>query len=272
MQTLGVTILAAPAEPLSTCLANLKQVDQILVFSWDPDQIAIAHANGAQTILITAVSNIELIRDQMQSSLATDWVLALDPDENVEPGAIESFRAKIATAPDTVVGFWVPYRMLLLGTELKHSFSNLRQMRLFRRNGVSYKKIIHESPLPVNGYFEYIEMSEPGIMHNFVVDLQSRFERHLQWAKLEAIEEHQRGTGLADPMDLVMAGMREFYRFAIEQQGLEDGYAGLVNALMHGWKKIAMLCFLWELQKAPNFPVNLPNQIEKFWAQFDDYE
>jgi hypothetical protein len=268
MSTLGVTILAAPAEPLDTCLASIKQVDQILVYSWDPKQIEVAHAHGAQTALISTVSH-ELIRDEMQASLATDWVLLLDPDEIPEIGAIESFRAKIASAPEAVVGFWIPYRTFFLGTELTKSFANLRQLRLFRRNRVSYRKLIHESPSPLSGYFEHVDMAEPGIAHNFVFDLQRRFERHLQWAKIEALEQYQQGAQLTDPADVLRAGLREFCKYAVEQQGLEDGCAGLINALMHGWKQIAMLCFLWELQKAPNMPVRLSAQIKEFCAELE---
>lgn len=269
MPTLGVIILAAPMEPLATCLTNIQQVDQILVYSWDLEQIEVARAYGAQTALISPVSHIELVRDEMQASLATDWVLALDPDESPEPGAIESFRAKIVSASETEVGFWVPYRTLFLGTELERSFANTRQMRLFRRNRVLYRKAIHEAPSPMNGSFQYIDMAEPGITHNFVVDLQQRFERHLQWAKIEALEQYQQGATLADPADLLRVGLREFRHYAIEQQGLDDGCAGLINALMHCWKKIAMLSFLWELQKAPNIPIMFSDQARKLCAEIE---
>src|SRR5687768_18069401 len=55
-------------------------------------------------------------------------------------------------------------------------------------------------------------------------------------------------SGVPDPESVLAAGFEEFKTYVLGRRGLRDGYKGLVNALMHGWKAIAMQCFLWELR------------------------
>ncbi len=264
MNTIGVSILAAPGEPLATCLDSISDhVDETVVFTWDEEQRATAEHYQANVMLIAPVDHVEIVRQDMQTALSTDWVLMLDPDEVVDPNGPAFFRTKVTGASEDVVGFWVPYRMFFLGEELRYSFPNIKQLRLFRRNRVCYSPEIHLPPTPLGGLYEYFEDTDPGIEHRFVRDLRQRLERHLQWAHIEAQEMHRTGRPVPDPDSLLAAGLEEFKMYALNRNGLRDGYRGFVNALMHGWKTIATLCFLWELKQAPNLTAESFSSLEK---------
>ena len=270
MNTIGAAILAAPGEPLAMCLESIRgYVDETVVFTWDEEQSATAEQHQVSVITIAPVDHVELVRQDMQMALSTDWVLMLDPDEVVDSSGPAFFRSKITGASDDVVGFWVPYRMFFLGEELKHSFPNIKQLRLFRRNRVRYTQGIHLSPTPINGHYEYFEDMDPGIEHRFVRNLRQRFERHLQWAQIEAEEMHRNGKEAPDPVSLLTAGLEEFKMYALNRNGLRDGYKGFVNALMHGWKTVATLCFLWELQQAPNSTPKSVSSLEEVISKLD---
>ncbi len=270
MTTIGAAIHATPGESLATCLESVcGQVDQVYVFTWDEEQIATARQYQATVVTIAPVEYVELIRQEMQRALPTDWILILDPDETVEPNAPTFFRDKIQTASNDVVGFWIPYRMLFLSEELKHSFPNLKQLRLFRRDRVHYTKGIHLAPTPLDGRFEYLDDTDPGIRHNFVTNLEQRFVRHLQWSRIEARELHESGVEITDAAEFLKAGLEEFQRYAVDKRGLRDGCKGLINALMHGWKSIVTLCLLWELQNFQNFSIEPLEEWETFIAKLE---
>jgi hypothetical protein len=270
LTTIGAAILATAGESLKTCLESLYgQVDEVYVFTWDKDQTATAKQYQATVVTVPPVEYVELIRQQMQLTLPTDWILILDPDEVVEPNAPAFFRQKIRTARDDIVGFWIPYRMLFLGEELTHSFPNVKQLRLFRRDRVIYTKGIHLTPTPLDGRFEYLDDSDPGIQHNFVTNLQQRFARHLQWSRIEARELYESGVEITDAADILKAGLEEFKKYAVDNRGLHDGCKGLINALMHGWKNIVTLCLLWELQNSKNFSIEPFEEWETFFANLD---
>jgi hypothetical protein len=191
----------------------------------------------------------------------------LDPDEIIDRRGIEFFRRKVLTADPNVVGFWIPYRMFFLGEELKNSFPGIKQLRLFRRNRVLYTNKIHHSPNPIDGHYEYFDDADPGIEHRFVINLRQRFERHLQWAEVEAAELYRSGQQLVDPISFLRAGLEEFKTYTVHRHGLRDGYNGLINALMHSWKSMATLCFLWELQKSTNLQIESVHYWEELIAR-----
>lgn len=256
MISLGVAVLAAPDEPLSTCLESVHEaVDEIAVFTWDAKQAQVAAKYGGRIIDIPPARHVGVMRQEMQSALGTDWVLMLDPDEVAEPGATQVFRERAQAAGPDVVGLWVPYRMLFLGDELSYSFPSIKQMRLFRRGRVRYTRDLHNVPTPIEGRYDYLADKEPGLEHHFVTSLRHRFERHLSWAQVEAEELNQAGERLNDPIAILEGGLQEFKMYAVHRQGLRDGCKGLVNALMHSWKRIAVLCFLWEIQQAENMSI-----------------
>src|SRR5207237_338789 len=145
--------------------------------------------------------------------------------------------------------------MVIRGAPLRHSFAGLRQLKLFRRGRVRYPGGIHEPPVAIDGRFEYLDEAAPGIQHHFVSDLRSRFERHLRWAYIEAQEAVDRGVAPVTGGPLLTESFKELAHYAVAQRGLNDGTVGAINALMHAWKTVAALCFIWELQGARNEPV-----------------
>jgi hypothetical protein len=271
--TLGVVTLAAPEDPLSICLDTVNgSVDELVVFTWSTEQAETALRYGARVIRIDEIPFVEPFRQRMQSGLSTDWILVLDPDEAVEPGAIGHFRDRMREAAPDVAGFWIPQRMLFLGQDLCHSFPGVKQLRLLRRNRVVYSSTIHSSPEPVEGRFEHFDDSEPGICHYFVRSLEARMQRHLRWARIEAQQALEQGATAQDILDPVRAGLDELAFYVVERSALKDGMAGLANALLHSWKSATMALFLWEMQGASAVPgqgeTDFVAALQKLRAEF----
>ena len=261
--TIGLVILVAPDDPIPLCLDSQLVLDEILVFTWDPRQARLIAEKDVSVHLIEETLYVEPIRFLMQSKLRTDWVLVLDPDETFEKGAISSFRSLVSNAHDSTAGYWVPYKMLLKGEELKHSFPNIKQLRLFRRNRIEYSDAIHASPTPIDGIFEFLDDSVPGIQHHFVRDLSLRFHRHLMWASIEAQELADNGSTVSTAHEILKGANQELEHYFVLRKGLQDGLPGLINGFMHFWKKIAMFCFLWEIQGSKPIAIANLDEIEQ---------
>lgn len=252
--TLGIAILALPGEPLRRCLESiLDSPDDLVVFTDDNTQARCAVQFGARVQIVDAPTHAETLRQQMQSSLATDWVLILDPDETLEGDSISSFRSIIKTASPKTVGFWVSYHMRFYDKVLSHSFQGLSQMRLFRRNAIRYSGEIHVSPIPLYGNFEHLAHNTPGIIHQFIDSIHERIERHLQWATVEARSDYLAVPAAPDLSSILNEVVGELRKYLLEHEGWKDGGVGVINALLHSSKKLTKGMLLWEMSDRGDF-------------------
>ena len=245
--TLGAVVVAAPREPLARCLASLVgAVDEIVVLTWSHAQAQVAQQYQAQVMHVRRKANPGAFRQEGQAALKTDWVLVLDPDEYLEPGASTFLRDLIVRADPDVSGFWLPYAMLFHDQCLEASFPNLSQLRLFRRNKVVYDGSLHGVPTAREGRICHVLHEGPVLSHVFVEHLLMRFHRHLLWACTEAAELTSAGTRLSDPYEIIVAAQLEFEKYFFERAGYRDGVPGLINAVMHAWMRTAVAALVWE--------------------------
>lgn len=252
--TLGVVVVAAPREPLGRCLSSLVgAVDEIVVLTWSRAQAQVARRYDAHLVNVRRQDNPGAFRQQGQEALKTDWVLVLDPDEYLEPGASTFVRDLIVRAEPDVTGFWLPYSMLFYGQRLEASFPGISQLRLFRRNKVVYDGSLHGTPVAREGRMCHVSRDEPLLSHIFVEHLLDRFRRHLLWARIEASELASAGRRLSDPYEILAVARTEFEKYFLQRAGYRDGVPGLINAVMHAWMRAAVAALLWEATTPRNY-------------------
>jgi hypothetical protein len=252
--TLGAVIVASPKDPLERCLESLVgSVDEILVLTWSRVQARVAHKFGARVMVVKRNGNPCGFRQGSQAALNTDWVLALDPDEYLEPGTSTFLHDLIARTEPDVSGFWLPYAMFFYDQHLEASFPCTSQLRLFKRNKVVYDGSLHGAPVAREGRICHINYKQPILSHMFVDHLIDRFQRHLLWANIEAAELASAGTRLSDPYEIIAMAQLEFEKYFFERDGYRDGVPGLINAVMHAWKSAAVASLLWEATLPRNY-------------------
>lgn len=236
---------------LAEVLASCRGADEIVVVdSGSTDRtVAIAEAAGARVfhqewLGFAAQKNLALAR------CSHEWVLHLDGDEVLSPGAIALIRAAIASG--SADGFLIRRDDRFMGESM--SRSHLRPfLRLYRRAGARWdeRQLVHEG-VEVPGRRALLEGVV--LIHHGYDTAEGYMQKLVRYAALKARMRHRDGRGaslarllLAFPLGLakhlflrrmILSGPRgwvramqdAFYMFLVEAMLLEMGRRGRAAA------------------------------------------
>ena len=112
MPTLALSMIVKNAAgDLAECLASAADsVDEIIVADTgsDDDSLTIARNAGAKTLSIPWENDYSKARNLSLEHVTSDWVLALDSDERLDPGALKKLPALLANRG--IAGYQVTIR------------------------------------------------------------------------------------------------------------------------------------------------------------------
>jgi glycosyltransferase involved in cell wall biosynthesis len=177
---------------LPGCLESIAWCDDVHVYdSHSTDRTAeIAQRAGAH-VTLTPVQQQQLFGgdESAQKNWALQhvpfkygWVLHLDADERMTPDLVSSVLAAV-NEPGDRVAFRIQRRDFFMGTWLKHVQTSAFYMRLFRREKMSYERLINPIAVvdgpsgSIGGFLDHYPFSK-GISH--------WINRHNVYSSLEA--------------------------------------------------------------------------------------
>jgi glycosyltransferase involved in cell wall biosynthesis len=122
---------------------------------------------------------------------ASSWVLFLDADEWVTSELAAEIQEAICS--EALAGYYLPRKNIFLGRLLKHAWWYPDyQLRLFRADRGRYEeRLVHEHVL-IDGKEGFLQHA---LMHENLKGIDAFMERHVRYARLEALEilRYQRG-------------------------------------------------------------------------------
>src|SRR5690606_1508901 len=120
-------------------------------------------------------------------NIKNNWILFLDADEVVTDAFKKAMLHTIATADDTVAGYYCCWKMMLEGTWLKHCDNFPKwQFRLMRKEMARFTDFGHgQKESDVRGRIEYLK--EPYLHYGFSKGWHQWIERHNKYSTLEAV-------------------------------------------------------------------------------------
>lgn len=131
---------------LGECLARAKDaVDEIVLVDTGStdDTVAIAESFGAKVIRTTWPDDFSAPRNLGLRAATGDWILVLDADEFLQPGACA--RIRDAVRAPKVLG----YHMRFVNVYGESRTQGVMMVRLFRNlPGIAYQNVIHEQVTP----------------------------------------------------------------------------------------------------------------------------
>lgn len=221
---------------LGACLDALAFCDELIVIDLesDDDTASVAEAHGARVVRHPLVPIAEAARVTVAPQARHDWLLVVDPDEEVPAALAAEVAALLPAIPDDVAAIDAPRQYYFDGRRLRGTVwggPNKRRL-LVRRSAVTLTPAIWGGMKIHDGYrvLELPFTDETAIVHDWASGYRELTRRHLHYLELEPADRAAAGevTGYRAVAAMPWRSFRQSY---VEKQGYRDGATGLALSL-----------------------------------------
>jgi glycosyltransferase involved in cell wall biosynthesis len=230
----AVVVCHNEADLLPRCLSSLEFCDErIVVDLRSADGAAeVARRLGAKVLSIEPQPIVERSREAGLAAAANDWILLVDPDEEVTPRLAEDV-AELVLADDPAIGVvWLPWRFFCKGRPLKGTHwggtDNSKRV-LFHRRRVDPLLPVHQAPIRLHSGLREERIAPRGdnyLNHYWVEDWGSFFEKHRRYLRHEGETGFVNGERFTWTRALARVPYH-FYKSLIVERGYRDGLLGV---------------------------------------------
>ncbi|MCJ7828093.1 glycosyltransferase family 2 protein [Patescibacteria group bacterium] len=248
-QLTAVVLVKDEAENLPRCLKSLRFVDELIVLDDEStdDSVKVAEKFGAK-VYHRKLDDFASQRNFVLGKVRTEWVLMIDPDEEVSS---ELNREIInAIREEKYNGFKFPRKNLMFGHWVEHAgWWPDFQLHLFRAKKGEYHELVHEQVV-VEG--KVGELNSPLLHHNY--ENISHFISTRKFDLYTSLEARQLYKSDYEFFwfDLVGKPADEFLRRFFAEKGYQDGLVGLLLSLLQAGKELVVFAKVWELSGKKN--------------------
>lgn len=235
------------AENLPRCLASVAFADEIVVVDSESTDRTVEIAVQAGCRVISQAFLGYVAQKNCAVRQAThQWVLCLDADEWLRPGAEAAIREALATRAPDVAGYTLKRHAYYLGDWVNHGgWWPEYKLRLFdRQRGQWYGHALHEG-VRVEGRVLPLDAE---IAHCSYRDMAHHLDKLNRYTTLIAHGLHAQGAARVGPGTLVLRPLARFCRMFVLRGGWQDGVRGLLIALFGAFYVLMKYAKLWELQ------------------------
>jgi len=235
---------------LERCLPTLAFCDEVVVIDLDSDDdtATVAEAHGARVVRHELVPIGEWARITVAPQARHDWLLVVDPDEEVPPALARELAKLLPTLGEGVAAVDAPIQYHFRGKPLSGTpwgGPNRRRL-LVRRDAVELTRRIWGGMriLPGREVVELPFTPETAIVHRWADGYRDLLAKHRRYLRLEPASRFEAGeiTGYR-----AVAGMpwRSFRESFATKKGYRDGLDGLALSLFWaGFRTLAELRLL----------------------------
>jgi hypothetical protein len=244
----AVVIVRDEATRLVGCLEALRGsavVEEVVVVDdGSTDGSAeLARQAGARVIVHPhAGENWDLNKNVGMEAARGDWVLLIDADERLAPGAEAAIAQALAEGP-RCAAYWLPRQEWYFGRWARHATAGARVLRLVRRGSVRFEgERLHAHPR-VTGPVGQLQAPLIHVPYATIGDYV---------AKTRLYTDHEARVRLAAGERIGLAGvlaapLRHLWHRGWRQQGWRDGWAGLVFCVVTALYPTRQAWRLWRL-------------------------
>jgi (heptosyl)LPS beta-1,4-glucosyltransferase len=262
---LSVVINAQNSEAdLPRCLASIKNLaDEIVVIDQSStDKTAeIAKKTGAKVFSHESVKYVELARNFAISKATGDWILVLDPDEEVSGSLAKKIKETIEEGG--VDYYRIPRKNIIFGHFMEHAhWWPDYNIRLFRKGAVSWSEVIHAVPFTQGKGMDFEAKEDLAIVHYHYSSIESYIERMNRYTSIQADRKVKSGYKFVW-RDMLTRPTNEFLSRYFGDEGYKDGPYGLALSLLQGFSELVFYLKIWQAEKFSDKEMDLPEVIEE---------
>ena len=217
---------------LDRCLRAIEFCDEILVIDLDSsdDPLPVAAAHGARVVRHPYVPIAEWARVAVSPQARHDWLLVVDPDEEVPPALAAAVAELLPTLGEDVAAVDAPRQYYFGERPLRGTVwggPNKRRLLVHRRR-VELTQTIWGGMriLPGKRVVELPFTPETAIAHHWARGYRELATRHRRYLRLEPVDRARAGevTGLRA---VARTPWRSFRESFVARRGYRDGLHGL---------------------------------------------
>jgi glycosyltransferase involved in cell wall biosynthesis len=235
------------AETVRETLESVKWADEILVvdsFSTDAT-LDVCREYGARTIQHEYVNSAKQ-KNWAVSQCKNEWVLQIDTDELLEPGAREEIERELASAPPHVDMFRLPRKNHVLGSWIKYAgIYPDYQTRLFRRDAGRWSEREVHAHVKVSG--EVRELRHH-ILHYGMPSISKQLRNLDRYTRYEADELRKHGVSFGW-MRITIRPCLIFLNRYVWQRGFLAGWRGFILCMYLAIYYFLTQAKLWEMEE-----------------------
>jgi len=234
-------------ENITQCLESVRGfADEMVVVDMESEDktVEIAKRFKVKVFNHKWISYVEPARNFALSRTTGDWILVLDPDEELPDGLAKTLK-EIAKQ-DKLDYVELPRKNIIFGKWIEYSrWWPDYNIRFFRKGKVKWSDKIHAPPI-VDGFGEKLPANqENAIIHHHYQSISQYIKRLNRYTdvQVESLKVNQYQFVWSD---LVRKPVNEFLSRFFAGQGYKDGLHGLVLALLQAFSEFVLYLKVWE--------------------------
>ncbi len=229
---------------LGACLESIDFCDELIVIDIESndDTAAVAEQHGARVVHHAYVAIAEAARVTVAPQARHDWLLVVDPDEEVPPALSAEVAAILPTLGNGVAAVDAPRQYYFAGRPLSGTVwggPNKRRL-LVNRGRVELTPTIWGGMVIAPGR-QVVELpftAETAIVHRWARGYRELYARHRRYLKLEPVDRVAAGE-VTGPRAVLTMPWRCFYESYVTKHGYRDGANGLGLSVFYAWFRTA---------------------------------
>lgn len=249
-------------ESIEQAIKSVAWADEIILCDMHSEDKTVEKAKklGAEVIFHKKEEIVERARNFAISKAGGEWILVLDPDEEVSPSLAERL-CEIAKSLKHIDYVRLPRKNLIFGHFMKNSgWWPDYNVRFFKKGTVRWTDEIHRPPQVLGAGLDLPAEEEYAILHHSYETVSQFISRMDRYTAVQAEELKRKGYEFRW-QDLFEKPLNEFLSRFFAMEGYKDGLHGLVLSFLQGFSHLVVYLKLWEMKKFIDIDIDL-NEFE----------
>lgn len=265
MAKLSVVINAQNAEKdLPRALTSVKNLaDEIVVVDQGSTDgtSKIAKEFGAKIYKHEPVKYVELTRNFAILKATGDWILILDPDEEI--GKELASEIKKVIKADKADYYRIPRKNIIFGKWIRHTlWWPDYQTRLFKKGKVSWSEVIHSVPITMDRGADIKAEEGLAIIHHNYSSVEEYLEKLNRYTSVQA-DILVKDNYTFSWRDLIAKPFKEFIVRYFTGEGYKDGLHGLALSFLQAFSELVVYAKVWQAGKFTKEDVDVKSVLSE---------
>jgi len=247
---------------LPRALASVKHfADEVIVCDMESSDGTreIAEKAHAMVYIHKNPGYVEPTRNFAISKAGGEWILILDPDEELPKGLATKLK-EIIKNPNADY-FRIPRKNIVFGKWMRYTrFWPDFNIRFFKKGFVTWNEVIHSVPMTQGKGADLPDKEEFALVHHHYDSIEEYLERMNRYTSVQAealIKKKHKFLW----KDLIEAPASEFLSRYFAGEGYKDGLHGLATSLLQAFSEVILYLKVWQAEKFLEQSIS-PEEIE----------